>query len=129
MVQPINKTSWKDFPLSLLLGAGFCGLMGLLHGLRILDMTPELVINYRNIFFLLLHSIYLYAILGFIVGTVLWVAMWVFSHIFRLELHGRAFIRGWVKTYLIMSLVLLVYLAVTRQDLRSGNFDNLLLIV
>ncbi len=125
----IVRTNWRDLPLSLLLGIGFCGLMGFLHGLRILDMTPDLVTQFKNIFFLLLYSTYLYALLGVIVGVGLWTAMWLYSKLFKKAWHGRLFVRKWISIYLFFAAILLAYLAATRQDLRSGNFDNLLLAV
>ncbi len=121
------RTNWKDLPLSLLLGVGFAGMMGFLIGLRVLDMTPDLIANIRNIIFLLFSSIYLYSILGAAVGIALWVFLALISRVFSKNYHGRSFVKPWVVTYLTVTAVLFVYLAATRQHLRSGNFDNVLL--
>lgn len=101
--------------------------MGFLVGLRVVDMTPELVVEFRNIFFLVAHSIYLYALLGLIVGTLFWITLWIYSRIGGRSWRGRSFIRPWVSLYLIIAGALFIYLALTRQNLRSGNFDNMLL--
>lgn len=122
------RTNWKDFPLSLLMGIGFTGMMGFLIGLKVLDMTPDLIASVRNILFLLISSIYLYAILGAVIGALFWIFLWIISHILKKSYHGRSFVKPWVTTYLITSGLLFIYLALTRQHLRSGHFDNTLLV-
>ena len=123
------RTNWRDLPLSLILGVGFCSLLGFLMGLRILNWNPDLVQHWHNVFFALLSTMYLYAVLGLIVGAVFWVAIWLLSRMFAKNYRGRLFVRQWIKVYLIVSGILFVYLALTRQELRSGNFDNFLLVV
>ncbi len=127
-MESISKTKFRDLPVSLLLGVAFCGLMGFLHGLRILDMTPALISETRNIFFLLMHSSYLYAILGLVLGAGFWLGLWVYSRLFKVSLSGTTFVRKWITLYLLGTFFLFIYLGLTRQDVRSGNFDNVLLV-
>ncbi|MBU1651854.1 alkaline phosphatase family protein, partial [bacterium] len=124
----VKKTDLRDLFLSLILGIGFSGIMGFLTGLRVLDMTPDLAVDFRNIFFLLISSMYLYAILGAAVGLLLWIFIWILSRITSGGFHGRKFVSPWVTLYLISAGALSVYFALTRQDLRTGNFDNALLL-
>lgn len=124
-----SKTSLREFPVSLVLGIGFCALLGFLLGLRILNWTPDLSANSRNVIFLLLSTMYLYSVLGILVGLLWWLGILIFSRIFNRKYRGRAFISPWVSSYLVVSAILFIYLVLTRQDLRSGNFDNGLLII
>lgn len=123
-----NRTGFKDLLVSLLLGVCFSSLLGFLSGLRVLNWNPELIADFRNIIFLLLSSTYLYAFFGLAVGAGIWVIIWLISRIFGQEYRGRSFIGPWVCVFLISSAVLFVYLAATRQNLRSANFDNVLLV-
>jgi predicted AlkP superfamily phosphohydrolase/phosphomutase/uncharacterized membrane protein len=123
------KTGLRELPVSLLLGVGFCSLLGFLIGLRILNWNPDLIVNTGNIFPLILSTMYLYAVIGVIVGFFAWLAIAIYSRFSNKKYRGRAFVAPWVKSFLVVSAFLLVYLALTRQNLRSGNFDNVLLVV
>ncbi|HEX7343453.1 MAG TPA: hypothetical protein VF398_04265, partial [bacterium] len=71
----------SDLPVSLLMGVAAIGLLGYLTGLRIIVWNPVLITGHtssanpiRNIFFLLLSTLYLYAILGLVAGVFLFLA-------------------------------------------------------
>ncbi|TKJ40007.1 hypothetical protein CEE37_09735 [candidate division LCP-89 bacterium B3_LCP] len=123
-----SRTRLKDLPLSILLGIGFCSLLGFLLGLRILNWNPDLTTNLQSTFFLLLSTSYLYAILGLIVGILFWVLFFILSRILGKDFAGRKFVKPWIVLYCVLSGLIFIYLALTRQDLRSGNFDNFILI-
>lgn len=124
-----SRTSWRDFPVALLLGICFSALLGLLSALRVLDWNPDLVMNWRNVFFLLLNASYLYAVLGLFVGAGIWSAIWILSRLRRKDYGGRRFVSAWILVYIVGSGIVFMYLALTRQNLRSGNFDNPLLVI
>jgi len=129
------RKSKLDLPVSLLMGITACGLLGYLIGLRIIVWNPDLITGHasssnpiRNVIFLLLSTTYLYAIIGAVVGLLLFAAIRIYS-LGRGKLHtGRAFLAPWLTIYLIAAALLFIFLMLTRQDLRSGNFDNVLVI-
>lgn len=124
-----SKTTLHDLPVSLILGVGFCSLLGYLIGLRILNWNPDLLSNVKSIIFLLIATSYLYAIIGLVAGLLIWIAIFLLSRIVKRGYHGKAFINPWVVAFLFTSGLLFIYLAATRQNLRSGNFDNLILLI
>lgn len=123
------RTRIRDLPVSLVLGIISCSLLGYLIGLRILNWNPELVGDFRNIISLLFATSYLYAILGVAGGLGLWLLIWLYSHLFRKNMTGRSFVKSWLTAYVIGITVLFPYLALTRQNVPSGDFDNVLLVI
>ncbi|RJP81442.1 MAG: hypothetical protein C4524_01775 [Candidatus Zixiibacteriota bacterium] len=124
-----KRTRWYDLPVSLILGALACSLLGYLTGLRILNWNPDLLGDTRNIYPLLRSTSYLYALVGLGVGAGLWVLLRIYSRLTGQVIAGRAYFGPWLTTFLGLSALLFIYLAATRQNLRSGAFDNLLLVV
>jgi predicted AlkP superfamily phosphohydrolase/phosphomutase len=117
-----------DLILSLLLGIATCGLLGYLIGLRILIWNPDLTSDVRNIFFLLISTVFLYTTVGVAVGIVFWIVLKLFGKISDRIYVGRAFVVAWLALYLLLATLLFGFLVLTRQHLRSGEFDNWLVI-
>lgn len=113
-----------DLILSLLLGIAACGLLGYLIGLRIVIWNPDLASDVRNIFFLLVSTIFLYTIVGVAVGVIFWIALKLIGMLTDRVFNGRTFVVAWLFLYWIFATFLFGFLMLTRQHLRSGNFDN-----
>jgi|GEM_PF-1082016 predicted AlkP superfamily phosphohydrolase/phosphomutase len=125
----------SDLPVSLLMGVAAIGLLGYLTGLRIIVWNPVLITGHtssanpiRNIFFLLLSTLYLYAILGLVAGVFLFLATRLYGALRGKVYTGRTFFAPWLTICLAATTLVLAFFMLTRQDLRSGNFDNLLVI-
>jgi predicted AlkP superfamily phosphohydrolase/phosphomutase len=119
-----TRNRWLDVPLSILLGMSSCALLGYLMGLRILVWNPDLSGNFRNVIFLSLSMIYLYSIVGALLGLVLWFVVRLWGRIALRIPSGRTFVGPWLTFYWIGATLIFAYLALTRQHIRSNNFDN-----
>lgn len=124
-----TRNRWLDVPLSVAMGIISCSLLGYLIGLRILVWNPDLGGNFRNVAFLSLSMVYLYGILGAGVGLLIWFLVRSWGRISLRCPTGRTFVGPWLTIYLIAITLLFSYLALTRQHLRSDNFDNFVLVV
>jgi predicted AlkP superfamily phosphohydrolase/phosphomutase len=123
-----TRNRWLDVPLSVVLGIACCALLGYLMGLRILIWNPHLADNFRNVIFLSLSMIYLYGIVGIVVGLVIWFLVRVWGRLTLRCPTGRTFVSPWLAFFIIGATIQFTYLALTRQHLRSDNFDNLILV-
>lgn len=123
-----TKTNLLDLPISLLLGIGFCALLGYTIALRIVQWNPDLAQSFRSVIILLLSSSYLYSIFGIVVGVGLWALLFLISRLGNKPWRGRTFVRAWIPFFLSGATLMSVYFMATRQHLRSGKWDNLLLI-
>ncbi|MFH1862979.1 MAG: alkaline phosphatase family protein [bacterium] len=125
----IKYTSWRELLISWLLGMTGWALFGYFIGLRIINWNPDLAYGASNVFFLLLHSVYLYAIPGFFVGLGIWVVLVLASRLSRKSFIGKTFVAPWLLIYTICMTLLMAFILITRQDVRSGNFDNLIVVI
>lgn len=130
-----SRKSRLDLPLSLLLGIGVCGLLGYLIGLRIIVWNPDLIGSssvggspLRNTVFLLLSTSYLYAILGALVGLLIWAVLRIYGRLAKRAYSGRALFGPWLTLFIAGSTLLFIFLMLTRQNIRTGHFDNVLII-